>query len=267
VLIIGGFDLSVGGVAALTSVTMALTMAQATVLMPNAVALVVSLGVLVGLIAGSAIGLVNGIIVAVLRVNPFMVTVGSMSVAYGIALYVTAGAPVYGMPEAFTQDFADSQWLGLPVTVYLTIAVLFGIWVIMSSTRIGRYIYAVGSNLRAARLSGVPTITCIIIAYVASSLLASVTGVLLTARVGSGEANLAQTLMLESIAAAVIGGVSLRGGVGHVGSVALGALFLALVTNGLDIMHIDSRFQPIVIGTVLIVAVGLDRITLTARRP
>jgi ribose transport system permease protein len=170
------------------------------------------------------------------------------------------------MPEAFIQDFADSQWLGLPVAVYLTIAILCAIWVIMSSTRMGRYIYAVGSNPQGARLSGVPTIACIIIAYVACSFLASVTGVLLTARIGSGEANLAQALMLESIAASVIGGVSLRGGVGHVGSVALGALFLALVTNGLNIMRIDSRFQPIVIGAVLIVAVGLDRITLK-RRP
>jgi ribose transport system permease protein len=266
VLIIGGFDLSVGGVAALTSVTMALTMAQASALMPSAVALIISLGVLAGLITGSTVGLVNGIIVAVLKVNPFMVTLGSMSVAYGIALYVTAGAPVYGMPEVFIQDFADSQWLGLPVAVYLTIAILCAIWMIMSSTRMGRYIYAVGSNPQGARLSGVPTIACIIIAYVACSFLASVTGVLLTARIGSGEANLAQALMLESIAASVIGGVSLRGGVGHVGSVALGALFLALVTNGLNIMRIDSRFQPIVIGAVLIVAVGLDRITLK-RRP
>lgn len=265
VLIVGGFDLSVGGVAALTSVTMALAMVQLRNLIPDALTTVVVLGVLVGLITGFAIGFLNGFVVAILRVNPFMVTIGSMSVAYGVALYATAGVPVYGMPEVFSRNFANLQLFGLPVIVYLTIVILFAVWVAMGSTKLGRYIYAVGSNLHAASLSGVPTTVCIIVAYVASSLLASVTGVLLTARVGSGEANLAQTLMLESIAAAIIGGVSLRGGVGHVGSVALGALLLALVTNGLDIMHINSLFQPIVIGVVLVAAAGLDRIAPTVR--
>lgn len=259
VLVIGGLDLSVGAVVALTSVVTALAMVGLLDIMPNAVVLVILFGLVIGLVAGSVVGLINGITVAVFRVSPLIVTVGTMTIAYGIALYITAGEPVYGMPDEFTRGFGRMRWLGLPITAFVTLGFLAAVWWMMSWTKLGRYTYAIGSNEHAAHVSGVPVVRSVITAYVMCSFLAAVTGVLLSARVSSGDANLGHTLMLESIAAAVIGGVSLRGGVGKVPIVAFGALFLALITNGMNVVRVDSKLQTIVIGVVLILAVGLDQ--------
>lgn len=259
VLIIGGFDLSVGAVVALTSVTTALTMTGLASAFPEAQFLVVFLGVMAGLAAGSGIGVINGLTVAFMKVSPFMVTLGTLSIASGIALYATQGVPVYGMPDEFTREFGRLRYLNLPVVIYVTFAVLGVLWWTMNRTKLGKYIYAIGSNEHAARVSGVSTTLYIVVTYTFCSFLAALTGILLTARVGSGEATLGGTLMLESIAAAVIGGVSLRGGVGRVELVALGALFLALVTNAMNLVRVDSKLQTIVIGVVIIVAVGIER--------
>lgn len=259
VLIIGGFDLSVGAVIALTSVATALTMSGLLEAYPDAIMLAVCLGVVVGLLTGSLVGVFNGLTVAVLKVSPFMVTLGTLSIASGVALYLTQGVPVYGMPDAFTRDFGRFSLFRLPVVIYVTAFVLIAIWWIMNWTRLGRYIYAIGGNIHAARVSGVSTVFYVVVTYTMCSFLAALTGVLLTARIGSGEATMGASFMLESIAAAVIGGVSLRGGVGRVEMVALGALFLALVTNGMNLMRVDSKLQTIVIGIVIILAVAIDR--------
>lgn len=259
VLIIGGFDLSVGAVVALTSVATALSMTGLVSVFPEAQLFVVVLGVMAGLAAGSMIGIVNGLTVAFMKVSPFMVTLGTLSIASGMALYATQGVPVYGMPDEFTREFGRLRYLNLPVVMYVTFGVLVAIWWVMNWTKLGRYIYAIGSNAHAARVSGVSTTFYIVVTYTLCSFLAALTGILLTARIGSGEATLGGTLMLESIAAAVIGGVSLRGGVGRVELVALGALFLALVTNAMNLVRVDSKLQTIVIGVVIIVAVGIER--------
>jgi ribose transport system permease protein len=265
VLIVGGFDLSVGAVAALASVVAASAMTSLLVTMPDATLAVITLGVLAGLAAGAAIGLLNGACVAFLKVSPFMVTLGTLSIASGIALYHTTGIPVYGMPNAFTKDFGRALFLGLPATAYFAFAVVMLFWFVQNRTRLGRYIYAIGGNMQAARVSGVPTQVYLILTYVLCSLLAAGTGILLTARVGSGQATIGETLMLESIAAAVIGGVSLRGGVGRVEMVALAAIFLSIVTNGMNLIRIDSKIQTIVLGVVLILAVATER-TIEARK-
>lgn len=259
VLIIGGFDLSVGAVVALTSVTTALTMTGLMTIYPDSIMMVVSLGVLAGLAAGSVIGVINGLTVAFMKVSPFMVTLGTLSIASGAALYLTQGVPVYGMPDIFTRDFGRLRFLNLPIVIYFTLGALAFLWWMMNWTKLGKYIYAIGSNDHAARVSGVSTVYYIIVTYTLCSFLAALTGVLLTARVGSGEATLGSTLMMESIAAAVIGGVSLRGGVGRVEMVALGAIFLSLVTNAMNLLRVDSKLQTIVIGVVIILAVGIER--------
>lgn len=264
VLIIGGFDLSVGAVVALTSVVTALSMTSLMQIFPESHLLVIVLGASAGLAAGAAVGLVNGFVVALMKVSPFMVTLGTLSIASGLALYFTQGVPVYGMPDLFTRDFGRLRLLNLPIVIYVTAAVLILLWWMMNQTKFGKYIYAIGSNAHAARVSGVKITLYIVATYTACSFVAALTGVLLTARVGSGEATLGSTLMLESIAAAVIGGVSLRGGVGRIEMVALGALFLALVTNAMNLLRVDSKLQTIVIGVVIIVAVGVE--TLRARR-
>ena len=259
VLIVGGFDLSVGAVIALASTVSANTMASLMQTMPDEVGIVIFLGVLAGIGCGVAVGMVNGLCVAYLRVSPFMVTLGTLSIASGIALLLTNGIPVYGMPKEFVKGFGRALWLGLPTTVYMALGLIIMVWVIQNFTTLGRYIYAIGGNLQASLVSGVSTKAYLITAYSMCGALAAVTGVLLTARVGSGQATLGgNIMMLQSIAAAVIAGVSLRGGIGRVEMVALGALFLSIITNAMNLVRIDSKIQTIVLGIIVILAVALD---------
>jgi ribose transport system permease protein len=188
-----------------------------------------------------------------------MVTLGTLSIASGIALLLTNGIPVYGMPDEFVKGFGRALWLGLPTTVYVALALIVLVWIIQNHTVLGRYIYAIGGNLQAAMVSGVPTKTYLVLTYSLCGTLAAITGVLLTARLGSGQATLGgNIMMLQSIAAAVIAGVSLRGGIGRVEMVALGALFLSIVTNAMNLVRIDSKIQTIVLGVIVILAVALD---------
>lgn len=258
-LVIGGFDLSVGAVVALSSITAALSMVGLMAIMPDQVALVIAIGVIAALLAGLVVGLVNGLCVALLKVNPFIVTLGTMSLASGLALYITSGIPIYGMPEAFTPGFGQARWLGLPVSVYLTALIVVAMWWMLKWTKLGRYIYAIGGNIHAARVSGVRVNFYTVIAYALCGLLAALTGVLLTSRVGSGEGTMGGEFIMESIAAAVLGGVSIGGGVGRVQFVTLGAIFMVLVTNGMNLLRVDTKLQTIVVGVILIIAIALDK--------
>jgi ribose transport system permease protein len=261
VLIVGGFDLSVGAVVALTSVTSALVMAGLKVTLGGEPGLIIALGVAAGLGCGLAVGLVNGLCVAFLRVSPFMVTLGTASIATGFALLLTNGIPVYGMPTSYVDEFGRGLWFELPTAVYLALAVVILVWIMQNFTRIGRYIYAIGGNLQAAIVSGVRARTILILCYVMCSLLASVSGLALTAQIGSGQAVINAQLTLESIAAAVIAGVSLRGGVGRVEMVALGAVFLLILTDAMDLLKIDPRIQTIFLGIIVVVAVAVEELT------
>ncbi len=261
VIIVGGLDLSVGAVIALASTVTAKVMAVLFVAMPDAPGLSIACGVLAGIGCGFGVGLVNGLLVAFLRISPFMVTLGTLSIASGIALLLTNGIPVYGMPETFAADFGRALWLGLPSTLYVGVALVLAVFLLQNVTVLGRHIHAIGGNLHAALVSGVATRTSLITAYTLSGVLAAITGVLLTARVGSGQATLGgNIMMLQSIAAAVIAGVSLRGGVGRVELVALGALFLSIITNAMNLMKVDSKIQTIVLGVIVVLAVAIEEL-------
>ena len=260
VLIVGGFDLSVGAVVALTSVTSALVMVALSGSLGDYPGLIIFFGVAAGLGSGLAVGLVNGLCVAYLRVAPFMVTLGTMSIATGVAQFLTSGIPVYGMPVSFVDGFGRGLLLRLPTAVYLAVGIVVLVWFMQNFTRMGRYIYAIGGNFQAATVSGVPTRIYLISAYVMCALLASVSGLALTAQIGSGQAVISSQLTLESIAAAVIAGVSLKGGVGRVELVAIAAVFLLILTNAMDLLRIDPRIQTIFLGIIIVLAVALDEL-------
>ncbi|MEZ5931928.1 MAG: ABC transporter permease [Alphaproteobacteria bacterium] len=267
VLIVAGFDLSVGAVIALTSTVMAKTMAAVGAAFPEQNAVIIPLGILAGLGCGLFIGLINGLCVAFLKVSPFMVTLGTLSIATGLALLLTQGIPVYGMPNGFVKDFGRALWFGLPTTVYVALAIILAVWFVQTRTKFGRYLYAVGGNLQAAIVSGVPARLNVIMAYVLCSMLASTAGILMTARLGSGQASMGgNSMMLQSIAAAVIAGVSLRGGVGKVELVALGALFLSILTNAMNLLRVDSKMQVVVLGFILVIAAALEEFAQRRRR-
>jgi ribose transport system permease protein len=261
-LLTGGFDLSVGTILAVTSVVGALAMSTIFAAYPDMVWLAIAGGMLAGFLAGLSIGIVNGVGVAVFNVSPFMMTLGLASIGFGIALYLTGGVPVYGMPDAYGSIFGFGGFLDVPTPIYVTLLLVSLMYVLLNWTRFGRYLYAVGGNLKASRLSGIHTRRILLLAYVLCGALATVAGLMLTARLETGEANIGASMPLESIAACVIGGVSLRGGVGRLSSVVLGALFIGLVQNGMNLARIDSYLQTVVIGVLLILAVVADQIRL-----
>ena len=255
VLINAQLDLSVGATVALTSVVVA-SVTAASSGGPESVLL----GLGAGLLLGVVIGLVNGCIVAFWKVPSFMATLGSTSVLTGLALIISKGAPIIGLPMIFSDALATSSVMGIPVPVLLGVVIAIGMGIFMSRTVAGRNMYAVGGNRAAALVAGINVKKTVILAFVLCSVLASLAGILLTARVGSGEASLGASFVMLSIAAAVLGGTSLFGGEGVLWRVVLGVLFLGVLSNGMNLLHVSSYIQELVIGMVLIAAVAAERL-------
>ena len=261
-LLTAGFDLSIGSNMALASVVAALVMTNVIASNPDAVVLAITLGIASGLAVGFIIGLINGCGVALLNVPPFLMTLGMLSVAFSVVLTLTAGIPIRDLPEAFKLHFGYGTLFGIPSSIYFTIGFVVFLYYILYWTRIGRYFYAIGSNREAARLAGINTKICLVWAYILCGVLAASTGVLLTARTGSGEPTLGGELVFQSLAACAIGGVSLFGGRGRVAFVVMGALFIALLSNGLNLIRMGTYLQQFVLGVVLILAIVVDQIRL-----
>ena len=261
-LITGGFDLSVGTIVALTSVVGAMAMAGVYAAIPDLAWVAIAIGCIAGITAGTLVGVCNGIGVALFNVSPFIMSLGMLSVGFGIALYLTGGMPVYGMPQEFGDFFGFGTFLGIPVPIYIALLTISVMYFLLNWTVIGRYFYAVGGNIKAARLSGIKTRFILFWTYVLCALLAAIAGMLLTARLDTGEANIGASMPLQSIAACVIAGVSLRGGIGRVESVVLGALFIGLVQNGMNLARIESYLQTVVLGGLLIFAVVAEQVRL-----
>lgn len=253
-ILTAGLDLSVGAIVALVSIVGALVMRDYSVVAGLAAALAM----------GAAVGAVNGLVVTRFKVFPFIATLAMMSIVSGLALSLSGGVAVTGVPEAFS-SLAYARSFGVPIPVVIAVAVLAVCVVILRYTKLGRRVYAVGGNEEAARLSGIPVGGVKIAAYVLSGLCASVGSLILTARVASGQPSLGATLPLESVAAVVLGGVSLFGGRGSVVGVAFGVLFISILSNGLNLLNVPSYTQMMVIGGALILAVSLDQIFIGAK--
>jgi ribose transport system permease protein len=257
-LLTAGLDLSVGSIFAMTSVVTAMVMVAYLKIEPDAIWMTILLGSLAGLVVGIAIGAINGVGIAFFHVPPFIMTLAMSTIVFGLALKLTAGVPIYGMPQEFGEVFGYGLVGGIAVPTFFAVGFCILMYVILAWTKMGKYIYALGGNQTAALLSGINTRKYLFLAYVVCGAISAVAAVLMTARLDSGEANLGQNFPLQSIAACVIGGVSLFGGIGGVLNVILGAIFIILVQNGMYLMKIDSYTQMIVIGVLLILAVIAD---------
>lgn len=259
VLLTAGLDLSVGVVIAMSSVTSSFVMVSLwSGVGPGWDAIL--LGCLAGLGASLVIGVVNGIGVAYLRVAPFVMTLAMSSIVFGLALTLTGGTPIYGMPDAFANTIGYGSFLGIPVSVWITAGSVGCMYVMMSWTPMGRYLYAIGGNVRAAGLSGINTRVYIFFAYVISSITAGIAALMLTARLESGESNIGSDYPLLSIAACAVGGVSLQGGVGRLSNVVFASFFIILVQNGMNLLRINSYLQMVAIGILLILAIIFDNL-------
>ena len=249
VIITAGIDLSIGSVWALSAVVMAFVCVNK--------GLVWTLSVLVGLAVGLACGLVNGWGVTLLRIPPFVATLGMMSIARGLAEVITGGFQISGLPNAF-QWWGQGNIFGVPVPVIVAVGIIVLTWALLRFTRLGRYIYAVGGNEAAAHLSGVPVNKVKLFAYAYCGTLAALAGLLATARMGSVRPSDALGYELDAIAASVIGGISLMGGQGSVLGTAVGAALIGVLRNGMVLLDVSAFWQKVVIGTVIIIAVALD---------
>ncbi len=259
VLLTAGLDLSVGVIFAIVSVISSMVMVDHfNASGKEAVWGSIILGSLAGLGAGLIVGAINGVGVAVFRVPPFIMTLAMSTIVFGIALTITGGTPIYGMPEEFAGVFGYGSALGVPVPIWITIGFVVITYVLLAWTRMGRYFYALGGNLKASMLSGISTRYYLFMAYVVCAAITTVSALMLTARLESGESNIGSDYPLNSIAACAIGGVSLFGGTGRLANVVLGAIFIILVQNGMNLMRIGSYQQMIVVGILLVLAVIAD---------
>lgn len=259
VLVAGGLDLSVGTVAALASVVGSMAIVATHQAIPDAPMLAILVGVVVSVAIGVCVGLLNGIGVTVLRIPAFMMTLGMSSLVFGVALLISGGVPVDGLPKEMGAIFGFGSLFGLPVPALVAFLLMGMVYLLLERTRFGRHLYATGGNPRAAALSGVRTARVSLGSFILSAALAALTGMLLTAQLGTGETNVGQNLPLQSIAACVIAGVSLAGGKGRTLSVVLGTLLITMVQNGLDLMQVGAYAATMAIGGILIFAMALAR--------
>lgn len=254
VVLAGGLDLSIGANVGLSACLVA-----------SAVRATGSVwaGVAVGCAAGTAVGLVNGAIVAGLKLKPIIATYGIMWVLNGVTYWYMQGDTIYGFPESF-RAIGSGYWLGVPVPVYLMVGVLAAGLVFARMTTWGHQVYAMGANQQAALLSGVPVNTRTFLVYALSGAMGGVSGVVYLARLNSAEAGIGDALLLPAIAAVLVGGTSLFGGLGSLIGTLIGAAILTLVLNGMNLLVISSNWQPLVTGAIVLLAAAVD--TFTRRR-
>jgi len=246
-----GLDLSVGANVGL-SACLAGTVMQSTGS--------VALGAATGLVFGAGIGILNGLMVTVLRLPPFIATYGMLWTLNGITYWFMGGDTIHGFPPSF-RALGSGYWLGVPVPIYLMAAFLFAGAVFTRYTTHGHEVFAIGANREAARLSGVPIRARLNLVYALSGAMAGLAAVVYLARLNSAEADIGEPLTLPAIAAVLIGGTSLFGGVGSLLGTLIGALTLTLVVNGMNLLAIDASWQPLVTGVIVILAVWIDVLT------
>jgi ribose transport system permease protein len=247
VIVTAGIDLSVGSVAALSAMVAAFTGQSWG--MPPLVAL------LFGLLTGLAAGMVSGAATAYGKLPPFIATLAMLSVARGLTLVVSNGIPI-PTPSVVTWLGSSVGPIPMPVVVLLVMGAIG--WFILNRLSIGRAMYAVGGNLEAARLSGIPVKRVLVTVYALSGIFAAVAGLVLSGRLASAQPQAATGYELDAIAAVVIGGASLAGGVGRISGTLIGALVLAVIRNGLNLLNVSAFWQQVIIGLVIAVAVGID---------
>ncbi|OLP46196.1 ABC transporter permease [Rhizobium oryziradicis] len=249
VIVTGGIDLSVGSLVALINATVAIVLATG---------MSWPLAVLLMLVLGGVIGLIQGWFIAYQGIPAFIVTLAGLSILRGVALYITQGysIPINDVPGFFT--LGRGEFLSLPVPALIAIAVTVLGFVLVSSTKYGRQVVAVGSNLEAARRVGMPAKWIVASVYLVSGVACALAGLLIAARLGSGSSNAAVGFELQVIAAVVLGGTSLTGGRGTMLGTLLGTMTIAVIGNGLILMHISPFFTQIVTGAIILVAIWLN---------
>ncbi|WP_370256043.1 ABC transporter permease [Erwinia sp. 198] len=255
VIITTGIDLSSGSVIALTAVvaaSLAQTSDSLSPMFPSLVNMPAAVPIVAGVGVGLLCGVVNGALITKTGIPPFIATLGMMVSARGLAQYYTQGNPISFLSDSFT---AIGQG-AMPVVIFLVVAVIFHI--ALKHTRYGKYVYAIGGNMTSAKVSGINVNKYLVIVYTLAGGLSGLAGVVLAARVSSGQSSMGMSYELDAIAAAVIGGSSLMGGVGRITGTLIGAVILGLIKSGFTFVGVDAYIQDIIKGIIIVSAVSVD---------
>ena len=251
IIISGGIDLSVGSILAFGGFMGTLSM-QKGYAIPVAIA--------IGIAAGMMCGLLNGTLITRLKVNPFIVTLGTMGIYRGVTLLISNGLPVHEIPLKFSFLGSGTDMFGIPIVLWILLICAVAMHIVLEHTRLGRYAFSIGSNPDAAFYAGIPVAFHVTSVYAIAGGLTGLSGMIEASRLMSGQPTAGQGYELQAIAAVVIGGGSLRGGEGTVLGTLVGAFIMGLLSDGSDLLGINPYWQPIIIGTVIILAVWLDEV-------
>nr|WP_245824134.1 ribose ABC transporter permease [Sporomusa malonica] len=249
VILTGGIDLSVGSIVAMAGSITAGLMAAGQGM---------GTAVIAGMVVGSILGLINGLLITKGKIPPFIATMGMMTVARGYTLVYTEGRPITGLTEDF-RWLGAGYIMGIPVPVVIMALIFISAYFLLKKNQLGRYIYAIGGNEEAARLSGISTKKILVTVYTLSGLLAGLSGIILTSRLNSAQPTAGMGFELDAIAAVVLGGTSLAGGLGTIGGTLVGAMIIGVLDNGLNLLNVSSFYQQVAKGAVILLAVLLDR--------
>jgi ribose transport system permease protein len=254
VILTGGIDLSVGSLVAFSGIV-ATTLLKSS--LPPTAGFVVA--ILAGLAVGSLSGAFAGFCITRFNIAPFIVTLATMTIWRGAAFVWTDGRPVWELPDGFA-FLGTGRLLAVPVPTIIMVMTFIASHIILTRTRFGRYVYAVGGNIEAARLAGIQTGKVLVNVYVLSGTLAALSGILLASRMNSGQPNAGVSYELDVIASVVVGGTSLSGGAGSIVGTFIGAMLIAVLRNGLNLLNVNSYVQQVIVGVVILLAVMLDQI-------
>ena len=249
VILTGGIDLSVGSILAFAGSITAGLLSGGQSLVP---------AIIVGVVAGAFIGMINGALITRAGIPPFIATLGTMTAARGFTLVYTDGRPITGMEEAF-RFLGGGYIAGIPVPVIIMAVIFLLAHIMLTRTKFGRYVYAIGGNEEAARLSGIGTKKILLSVYTLAGLLAGFSGVIMASRLNSAQPTAGAGFELDAIAAVVLGGTSLSGGVGTVGGTLIGAMIIGVLDNGLNLLNVSSFYQQVAKGVVILLAVYVDK--------
>lgn len=250
VILAGGIDLSVGSNLGLTGIIAAICMVN--------FEMIPALAILLGLISATIVGIINGVSITRFRIPPLIATLATYTAVRGVAYVLTGGLPIFGFPKSFNVVGRGMIWF-LPVPVLIMLVVFVLGWMVLHKTRYGRYLYAIGGNPEAARLSGIPVKRNLVLTYVYSGIFSGIAGIIMLSRLNSGHPTTGTGFELDVITAVVLGGISIAGGEGLFLGVISGVLIIGVLTNGMILMNVYEYYQQVIKGLVLLIAVGVDQ--------
>lgn len=255
VLITGGIDLSIGSMVAVAAVCSGLF----------AQSMAAPLAIILAITVGAVCGAVNGVLITVTKITPFIITLGTMSIYAGLALIISGGQAVYGIPVAF-EDALAGGIAGIPIPVALLVILTIVSILVLKYTVFGEYLIAIGGNSEVARLAGIKVGKHTAFAYVVAGASAGLAGCILTARLGAADPTLGSDLLLVAIAATVMGGTKLAGGEGSMAGAAFGAIIIATITAGLTSLNVQAFYQQVAVGAAIILTLLVDQLAKSRRR-